>query len=186
VEDQGLIDWLQANGNTVLVKKQRAVRAEHANNVDLVVLSGSISTRLIDDMFRHVAVPILTWELRQFEPLGMTQPGRRNFGYRHDQTDVNLVGNSGHPLMAGLQGVVTVMTAPTEFYWGTPHESADIIGIADQPQRVLIYGYERGDQLSGFQAPARRVALFSADGTKMTNAGWQLYQAAFEWSVSCR
>lgn len=184
-DDQPLIDWLQASGHAVLLKTQQEVEATDADQVDVVMISSSISLSRVSDMFRDVPVPVMVWDRSALKPMGLTTNALRTGGFTLTQS-LALTGDD-HPILAGWLGTVDVLTTSARHYWSIPNPSADVLGIsADSRQRALVYAYESGDALSGLTAPARRVVFFNAQGTLMTDAGWELFASAFEWTAGCR
>ena len=70
--------------------------------------------------------------------------------------------------------------------WGIPREGAiKIAALENLDERALIFGYDLCGSMFGLQAPARRVGLFlnEAVATKLTGAGWALFDAAVNWAI---
>ena len=67
----------------------------------------------------------------------------------------------------------------------------DAIIVAHYPggsaHHSAVFAYERGSEMLGGRAPARRVALFLGNGRvirSLTPDGWRLFDAAVAWSAA--
>ncbi len=94
--------------------------------------------------------------------------------------------NPNHQMAAGLTGTVPVTTAASTYSWGVPQGDVQVVAtIADNPQRALVYGYNKGAaMINGFVAPERRVMLFYGDDTAslLNDAGLKILDAAVDWA----
>jgi hypothetical protein len=101
-----------------------------------------------------------------------------------------------HPLAAGLTGTQTVVTTATAFTWGKPDiNPVRIAALTSDATRYVIFGYDSGATMAGWEAPAppyrrllapaRRVALFLTDTTafSLNASGGALFDAAVRWST---
>ncbi len=73
------------------------------------------------------------------------------------------------------------------FSFGRPDVGAIKIGYGNHdPEKVAIFGYERGQMMYDLYAPARRVGLFLASETALhlTRQGWELFDAAVLWATA--
>lgn len=157
----------------VTVRTARDVRVEDA--VDLVLISSTVDEVLLKDLFRDVPVPVLTWEPRLLYDLGMI-PGsvhRTDWGTSADQTRVRTA-----------TGPVAVTSRPAPFSWGKARSDAvRIATVENDPEKAVIFRYDRGADMPGLKAPARRAALFLFDWTAMalTPEGWALFDDSVRW-----
>lgn len=186
--DQKIAAHLAARGYAVTVHSQYG-GVEAAQGADLVVLSSTIRSHDLLGAYRHVPVPLLTWENDLLDDLAMT--GKRagtDFGNVDKDRYVWLV-NAPHPMAAGLPaGVVDIYEKQAPMGWGKPGLGATTIAtLHGQPEKAAIFGYEKGATMDYESlAPARRV-MFFLDNDTFTNlspAGLRLFDAAVDWAVA--
>ncbi len=67
---------IEANGLSVVVKRDGAVRAADADGKKLIVVSSSVAPRVMGASFRTTAVPLLTWDPALIEEYGMVARGK--------------------------------------------------------------------------------------------------------------
>lgn len=128
---------------------------------------------------RGLAVPVIVWEPRLFHELGLIEGSVHASDWAADPQTALSIDAPGHPLAAGLSGVVEVTRSRGELTWGRVGPAAlRIASLPGRPDRTAIFGYERGTA-----APARRVGLFLFDqtGAALTDAGGRLVDAAVLW-----
>jgi hypothetical protein len=82
---------------------------------------------------------------------------------------------------------VSVLFNSGYFAWGKPAQGAKIIAYKRSLDTALIFCFERGSQMVGMKAPARRVAFFF-DRTNSTvrylnDNGWKLFEAGINWAM---
>lgn len=112
-------------------------------------------------------------------------PGN-TFGNDNDVTQVEITDNS-HPLAAGVAlGTHTYSTANVQVHWGTPDvRSTTVIGVNPaNSTHALIFGIEKGNAVSGFTHPAKRVHLGIIGNTgasTFNTMGTNLFDAAITW-----
>jgi len=63
---------LQSLGHSVVVKDDEAVALSDANGNDLVLVSGSVRSGAIGDMFKNTTIPFMTSESYLYDNMGMT------------------------------------------------------------------------------------------------------------------
>ncbi|MDR0226114.1 MAG: hypothetical protein LBI66_06815 [Burkholderiaceae bacterium] len=185
--DQKIQQHLQARGHAVTLHSQYAP-VEAALDVDLVILSSTIRSHDLLGAYRHVPVPLLTWENDLLDDLAMA--GKRadvDFGSVEKQRYVWLV-NAPHPMAAGLPaGVVDVYEKQATMAWGRPGLGATTIAtLHGQPEKAAIFGYEKGATMDYESlAPARRVMFFLDNETfpNLSAAGLKLFDAAVDWAL---
>lgn len=189
VGDNAVRTRLQNLGYTVTVKaagtNNNAVQSTDANGKTVVLISSTVTANNVLAKFRHVAVPVITWETDLFDDQGMTGSTNNDFGTLTGQTQVVIV-NSAHPLAAGLSGSPTVSASST-FSWGKPNGNP--IGIATllgDATKFVIFGYENMAAMTGtnMNAPARRVGFFFTDLTanSLSTDGGSFFDAAVRWA----
>jgi glucose/arabinose dehydrogenase len=183
--DAAVRNRLEASGYVPVVKAALPAVAADASGKAVVIVSSTVNPADVNTKFRTTIAPLVTWEARLFDDLGLTGPtAGADYGAAGNQTRLDIV-NATHPLAAGLSGRVTVSTAPTIFDWGKPATGAIAIArLTGNANRLLIFGYERATPMIGLTAPARRVGFFLGDtaaGT-LTAEGWSLFDAAVRWA----
>ncbi|NUU04010.1 hypothetical protein [Herbaspirillum robiniae] len=185
--DQKIQQHLAARGYIVTLHSQYAP-VDAARDSDLVILSSTVRSRDLLGAYRNVSAPMLTWESDLLDDLGMT--AKRvdvDFGKVEKERYVWLV-NAPHPLAAGLPaGVANVYEKPAAMNWGKPGLGASTIAtVYGQPDKAVIFGYEKGATMDYESlAPARRV-MFFLDNETFTNlspSGLRLFDAAVDWAM---
>lgn len=167
--------------------------ASKADGFDLVIISSTVSSQRFNGKYADVKVPVLMWE-------NDIQDDMRFTG-RYKGVDFGEIGgeskgdhyiwivNAPHPLAAGLPaGTGVVYSKDQPMGWGKPGLGASIIAtLPGQPDKAIIYGYEKGATMDyDFLAPSRRVMFFLDNTTfpLLTKSGLALFDAAVAWSVA--
>ncbi len=177
---------LEGLGYVVEVKSQGAAQSSDAAGKALVVVSSTVQSSQVGSKFRDVAVPFVTWEAWLYDDMKMTGTGKDvGYGRITDQSHLDFVA-PGHPLAAGLSGMVSIVPGTTLLRWGAPGAGAEVAAVAEgDPGKALVFGYQAGVPMVGLTAPARRVGLpFADDSAAILNAGgWALFDAAIAWAA---
>ncbi len=185
--DTVLRNRLQTLGHTVTVVDDNLATSGSAAGMALIVISESVETATgIGAVFTNVAVPIVASDSGLFAPLKMTNATlNTDFGTVAAQTQVTII-DATHPLAAGLNGTVSVVTSADSFDFGVPSAAANKIAtLVGQAGKFSIFAYDTGAAMVGMNAPARRVAWFAEDTvvTKLTANGLALFDAAVAWAL---
>jgi hypothetical protein len=180
-------EHLAARGFRVVRVVDADLDARDVEEVALIVVSPSVIAAALDPaVLRDLPIPIINSEPLLHAGLGMGHPLRPGEqGFIKGLTAVEITA-PGHPMAAGLAGKVTVTTLPTLLAWGRPESTASVVAqLAGQADRPALFGYERGTLMVALTAPARRVGLFlhPASALVLTDAGWQLFDAAVQWAT---
>jgi ferric-dicitrate binding protein FerR (iron transport regulator) len=185
--DRLLKQRLEARGFDVRVLRAGPRLLEDARQSDLLVVSDSASSLDVDAHLRELPVPVLALDWFILDDLGMTGPCGQNdeCGYFDGQGWL-VIKDGSHPLAAGLSGSVRYTTRASQMNWGSPNlHAAWVATVPGFPTRASIFAYDRGAEMPGLIAPARRVALpfkgKAAGG--MTEDGWALFDAAVAWAA---
>lgn len=188
--DDALRDHLSTRGWQVTQAHQNTAPARAAG-FDLVLIASSVSSKDVLPGWRHLPVPLLTWENDLLDDLAMS-------GKRHD-TDFGEAGkerylwlvNAPHPMAAGLPaGIVNAYVRQGPMSWGKPGLGATTIAtVYGQPEKGAIFAYEKGATMDyEALAPARRVMFFMGnDGfANLSSTGLALFDAAVDWAAGLR
>lgn len=183
-DDAAVLAHLAGAGYDVAVVDDDVVQTSSANGKDLVIISSSVTSGLVNTKFTNLAVPVITWEDALYDDLRLTLDGAAAHGLLGGQQTLAMA-SPGHPLAAGLSGTVTANSLAAAYAWGAPAASAVTAAtIAGDSAKAAIFGYESGAAMQGQNAPARRVGF--AGGHASFNAdGWVLFDAAVKWAVQC-
>lgn len=175
-------------GYTVTLKVGASSSAADATGKDLIVISSSVKDSDVNTKFRSVATPVLVWKSSLYSSMGMVATSA-------DQGEQKLVSgismlNVPHPLSAGVSaGTWTVFNTADTMTWGKPNSNAiKVATLTTDPTKAVIFAYDKGVQMTGLVAPARRVAFMFKDASE-TNATthWLsnfLIISAVNWAVS--
>ncbi len=188
--DEKIKQHLESRGFSVTFQDQSVAPAVAAG-ASLVVISSTVAAKDVSAAWRHLPVPLMTWENDLLDDLAMT--GKRHdtdFGEATKERYVWLV-NAPHPMAAGLPaGVTNVYVKQAGMSWGKPGLGATTIAtLYGQPEKAAIFGYEKGATMDYESlAPARRVMFFLGNETfdNLAPAGRLLFDAAVDWAVGIR
>lgn len=183
--DVAIQKHLQAQGYQVELLDQ-SVAPNSLNHPDLVILSSTVASKNLKSGWRQLPIPLMTWENDYLDDLAMT--GKRintDFGEVEKERYLWLV-NAPHPLSAHLPaGTRNVYKAQAPMSWGKPGLGATIIAtIYGQPEKVAIWGYEKGATMDYESlAPAKRLMFFLNNETfpNLSEDGLKLFDASVQW-----
>lgn len=186
--DVAIQNYLQRKGYQVELLDQ-SVSPNSLTNTDLVIISSTVASKNLQSGWRQLPIPLMTWENDYLDDLAMT--GKRidtDFGEVEKERYLWLV-NAPHPLSAHLSaGTRNVYKAQAPMSWGKPGLGATIIAtIYGQPEKVAIWGYEKGATMDYESlAPAKRLMFFlhNETFTNLSEDGLKLFDAAIQWSLS--
>jgi len=186
--DENVQNHLRALG-FVVTTADESDPSSKADGQDLVVISASVSARLVGGKYRDTRLPVLLSEARVLDDMGMSGKSEGvDFGDERQDHSFWFV-NAPHPLQGGIpNGLLNVTNGKLKvFTWGKPGLAASVIAtIAGVPEKAVIFGYEKGAIMDGeFPAPARRVMFFLDGDTfdDLTDTGRKLFDAAVAWAM---
>jgi hypothetical protein len=179
---------LQELGYALTIKSAADANEADASGKSLVVISSTVDSRDVNTKFTDVAVPVVLWDNELYADMKMTGTvSGTDFGATNDQTTTTIL-DQAHALAAGREGTVAVAETGS-LTWGRPGASALMIaGLAQDRSKYTIFAYEKGTDVVGQMAPARRVGLFLQDNTAalLTHFGWTLFDAAITWAANAK
>ncbi len=182
--DNVMLGRMTARGIQTTTMTDAAVTAAAVAGMDLVVISSSAESGPLAAKVRDVAIPVLCIENGEYALMGMT-PATLNtdYGMVAAQTQVQIT-TAGNPLVGTLTGTVTISSVAGDFGWGVPAAAA-IKGasLPGNPNRAVIFGYAKGDQMVSMAAPARRAAFAIREtlAANLTADGLKLFDAVLNW-----
>jgi hypothetical protein len=164
--------------------------APRPGGASVILLSGTVREHRIENRYRHLALPIVTWNPSLLSDLSMTGPVKdADFGSDlHGPQLFLFIVNAPHPLAAGLPNGMALLYHDSMFNvsWGRPGLGATIIAtLPGQPEKAVDFAYEKGALMDGtVSAPARRVMLFpsSSNFGQLLPDGVRLFDAAVRWA----
>ena len=185
--DAAIRNNLESRGFEVTVVTDRRAQSIDALGRDLVIISESVYSRNLNTTFRNLSVPIIVSEPWLFADMGMTGSNfLADFGKTAGQFSVT-VNNADHELAAGLSGRVSIGYRRGTLVWGVPGIEAIKIATLDNDQtRCAVFAYDKGAQMTGMLAPAKRVGffLYRKMTSYLTPEGWALFDAAVDWALA--
>jgi hypothetical protein len=195
-DDQRIKQRLEGLGYRVQVRTAGPPDLGELQGVSVVLVSSTVFSLDLNTQYRDVPVPVLVWEPSLFDDFGMTGPEEnRGCGVAASGGEA-LITLPSHPMAAGLDGTVTVITNGHDRHrlwlsYGTPGPAATSVAAwPGRPGRSLLFAYEQGAAMPGLPAaPARRVGFFFYDDVgrlHLTPAGWALFDAAVGWAAAGR
>jgi len=181
---------LEARGFRVTLVDDDAVEATDGDGKDIILVSETVYSKRVGDIFAQKPVPIICWEPYLFDDLGMTGPAAGiDYGYVREQQALDII-QPEHPMAARIEKETPVTKYPTRFGWAVPDESATVVAtLVGDPGKAAVFYYDVDTRLpGGFPAPARRIGLFFDKRTakKLNANGRQLLEAAFDTALGVR
>lgn len=178
--DQIMIGRIKAHGfSEVMVVSDAAVTAQSVVGSDLVVISSSAESGPLQDKLKDIPIPVLCVEDAEFTKMGMASAGDHEAGV----SEVVIVGG---PLVGAASGTLAISSKPGELGWGTPAASA-IKGatLPGNQARLVVFGYEKGAQMTSMAAPARRAgfAIREQLAANLNADGIKLFDSILEWVI---
>jgi hypothetical protein len=178
--DQIMIGRIKAHGfSEVVLVSDAAVTAESVVGSDLVVISSSAESGPLQDKLKDIPIPVLCVEDAEFTKMGMASAGDHEAGV----SEVVIVGG---PLVGAASGTLAISSKPGELGWGTPAASA-IKGatLPGNQARLVVFGYEKGAQMTSMAAPARRAgfAIREQLAANLNADGIKLFDSILEWVI---
>jgi hypothetical protein len=185
-DDGAIVTHLIGRGADVTVMTENEANRAAAIGMSLVMISCSVTAGNIKSDFRDIEIPVLLWEPRLFDNMGMTGE-TENLDYgKLKQTHLQMV-SSEHSAAGNLAGLVRInYDTDNDMTWGKPSENAVIIARwQDETTKAAIFVYEKNRAMFGLKAPARRIGFFMNEGVahEQTVKGWQLFDAAIRWAI---
>lgn len=178
--DMVMIGRIMAQGfSTVTPVTDAAVTAQSVVGADLVVISSSAESAPLQAKLKDIAIPTLVIEDAEFSKMGMASSGNHDAGVSQV-----MIAAGGSALVGNATGMVTIADKAGELGWGTPAATAKIgATMPGNPAHAAIFGYEKGAQMSGMAAPARRAgfAIREALAAGLNADGLKLFDAILAW-----
>jgi hypothetical protein len=171
-----------------------------AQSADLVIVSESSTSMLLQDKLKSVTTPIINYEAFIQDEMGLTakersgdpgEPEEFAYGVRQKDTGIDII-MADHPLAAGLKGHVKIYREAREVTWGKVGESANVIAtLTGKKEAAVIYIYNKGAVLfDGTIAAGMRIGFFleeeNVTGTSnfMTGEGLRLFDASVKFALT--
>ncbi len=179
--DTIMINRLMGRGFMVTLVADTVVTAASADGKDWILISSSEESANLGTKLRDLSMPILCMEDGSFADMKMASAR----GHAMTTTALNFMGNSG--LAGGLSGSVMIAAAPpepAEMGWGTVGANAIVAAtIVAQPEQAALFGYEKGDDMLGLAAPARRAGFAAREdiASHFTEQGLKVFDTAVDW-----
>jgi hypothetical protein len=178
--DEIMIGRIKAHGFAeVVVVSDAAVTAQSVVGSDLVVISSSAESGPLQDKLKDIAIPVLCVEDAEFTKMGMASAGDHEAG-------VSQVVIVGGPLVGTASGTLSISSKAGELGWGTPAAAA-LKGatLPGNQARVVVFGYEKGAQMTSMPAPARRAgfAIREQLAANLNADGLKLFDSILEWVI---
>jgi hyaluronoglucosaminidase len=179
--DAAVRDELEYLGMPVVIETATQASTADATGKALIAISSTVSSGDVNTKFRDVAVPVIVWEAYDFDDLGMTTQQGENFR----SAQVQVVDPSS-PLAAGRSGIVDVYRGLDRIRWGVVAPGAQVAAVVPgSPDDATLFGYDKGAQMVGMTAPARRVGIFlgdtGLDPQVVTPDAVAMFDASVDW-----
>jgi hypothetical protein len=183
--DQLVYEKLHGFGHRVAIKDETGITRADTAGVDLIIVTTTITREDILGVLRDVRTPVLNMEYNFLYGMAMIADSvfTVNWGRIDNIGSYDLV-NASHPAAGGLSGRVAVFSQPTRINWGRPVAGAALIAaVPGQPEKSPIFCYEKGSEMAGMVAPAKRGALLTwSFHTQLINEnGWRLFENMVKW-----
>jgi subtilisin family serine protease len=186
--DASLISRTRGLGYNVTTIESKKALSTSATGHDLVIISATANAGDTNTKFRNIGVPVLIWRSDLFDDMALTTNASGQFGSTDKLTRIKVL-QSTHPLASGYSSLLnpTVYNASEWQSWGVTGTGAvKVASLEADITKSVIFAYDTGSQMISMIAPARRVGFFLRDNqaSKLTEAGWQLFESAITWATS--
>lgn len=180
--DEIMIGRVKAHGFAeVVVVSDAAVTAESVVGSQLVIISSSAESGPLQAKLKDIAIPVLCIEDAEFTKMGMAKAGDHTAGVSQVVIDA-----AGSALVGAATGTLTISSKPGELGWATPAAAA-LKGatLPGDPSRVVVFGYEKGAQMTTLVAPERRAgfAIRETLAANLNADGLKLFDSILEWVI---
>jgi hypothetical protein len=180
--DEIMIGRVKAHGFAeVVVVSDAAVTAESVVGSQLVIISSSAESGPLQAKLKDIAIPVLCVEDAEFTKMGMAKAGDHTAGVSQVVIDA-----AGSALVGAATGTLTISSKPGELGWATPAAAA-LKGatLPGDPSRVVVFGYEKGAQMTTLVAPERRAgfAIRETLAANLNADGLKLFDSILEWVI---
>jgi len=176
--DQILMDHMKGLGLDVEYHSEPEKHPVDTKGAVGVFISESITSANIGPAY-DLAIPVI-----------MSEPGLiddMKMGVGQDAasaTSIEIV-NPNHPITKGFNGVVKVLSQPgvLEGASALEGEVQILAALEGDPGMKMLFVYEKGAQMQGQKAPARRAFVFNEQNSNplMNNDGWTIIERAVTW-----
>jgi len=182
--DKVMLARLTAHGIATTTFTDVAVTAAAVSGMDLVVISSSAESGPLGTKLRDLPVPVLCIENGEYPLMGLTPTTlNTDFGMLTPQTQVRITTGT-NPLVGALTGTVTISSVAGELGWGIPGPAAlKGASLVANANHFAIFGYEKGAQMVGLVAPARRAAFAIREtlAANLSPDGIKLFDSLLDW-----
>lgn len=178
--DNVMIERVEALGFAdVVVVSDAAVTAQSVIGSDLVVISSSAESSPLGNKLKDIEIPVLCVEDAEYSKMAMARSGTHDDGI----SDL-VIPDDAAPLATELMGTVTISRMPGELGYATPEPAAWIAAtMPGNDMRAVVFGYDKGAQMVGMAAPARRAgfAIREVMAANLSEDGIALYDSILRW-----
>lgn len=188
--DLAVRDLMRLRGHEITVAPPATSASGATTSYDAVLISSSINSSDLDDGWKTIDLPVVTWEAFSYADLGLIAGTPTILGSPSEAAGPYVqILQSQHPLSADLSGRVRLSSrgytfaaepGPGAIRLGTVHGSPSGASLG-----TSFFAYETGAAMPGGTAPARRVALPLGLNlaAALTADGKSLLEAAIRWAV---
>ncbi|WP_193211209.1 chitobiase/beta-hexosaminidase C-terminal domain-containing protein [Luteolibacter marinus] len=185
--DQGVINRLQSvHGHQVTVVDDADVEASSADGMDLVLVSSTVNSSLVNTKLRNVAVPLINWDRSLTDDFNFSTAGSN----LNSQTEITITSTgAAHQIGASFPaGPLTVTGSPISFNTAGSASIAPggvVVATASNGSPAILT-IDKGMQLRGGTPAADvRIHIFlNDDGLADLNAdGLALFDACIDYAL---
>jgi len=181
VAEEAIYTRLSDMGFIVEIISQDGVSDASTEGNSLILISATVNSGTVATNMpglRDLEIPVIIWEPALYDDIGFQEAGSGEF----NTSEIEIV-RDDHPLAAGFVAITSFEKAVT---FGTPAGDAIIIAVnTADPAQVVLFGYDKGDEMFSGPAPARRVGTFllSDAADALTEDGWALFDESVIWAM---
>ena len=179
--DQILMEHLIGLGLDVEYHSEPEQHPVDTNGAVGVFISESVTSTNIGPAY-DLPIPVIMSDPGLIDDM-MMGIGADNAG----ATSIEIV-DPNHPITKGFNGVVTVLTQPRVMEGASAVEGeVQILAVLEgNPGMTMVFVYEKGAQMQGQEAPARRAFVFNEQNSNplMNDDGWTIVERAVTWVLS--
>lgn len=183
--DNVMFNEILKEGFTVFHRTQQNVLALHADDRVAVVLSSSVTSSQITEIFRSIDLPVFVGNSSLFPGMKLTGniQGVDYGTYSGNTVKVNF--DSGHSVTSGLNDETLVYPGTDNIGFGKPASGATIIttSIVNPDQATLFY-YESGAAMIDISATGSRAGWFGQPNVELSETAILLFRHTLKWLIT--
>ena len=178
--DNILIEHLEGLGLDVESHSHDEPQPLDLDGVDVVFISGTISSGNIGSSYLDSTVPVVNCEAWTYDDMGFAT------GQSDVSNDKIAIVDADHPIAQGFSGEVTIHSSAGKIMSSSLEGDANVVAVrTDDPEQATIGVYEAGAETLTGETQAIHITLFAHNEswTLITDDGWKLIEQSVLYAL---